>query len=101
MVPSRRSRLYSEAECNITATRPLNSVFPPHAKQWQESRSLADPRQSFHHRNHCQAVLLKVAKGLRLLNESVEIVVGGLNFNYATFGILKNRGSALRRWRAG
>ena len=44
--------------------------------------------------------MLKVAKGLRLLNESVEIVVGGLNFNYATFGILKNRGSALRRWRA-
>jgi hypothetical protein len=37
-----------------------------------------------------QAVLLEVAEGLRLMGESVEVVVGGLDFDYSALGVLEN-----------
>jgi hypothetical protein len=39
-----------------------------------------------------QTVLLKVADDLRLIGKSVKVIVRGLDFNYATFGVLEDWG---------
>ena len=44
---------------------------------------------------------LEIAECLRLVGKSVEAVVGRLDFNDATLGVLERFGSALRRWRLG
>lgn len=51
--------------------------------------------------NEDQPVLAEIANGLRLGSESIEAVVGWLDFYDATLGVLEPVGSTLRRWPLG